>query len=47
MTKTSKNKHEQGGATTIKYESDGTVLWHMRLGHMGKRMMMELHKRDY
>lgn len=26
--------------------SDDTALWHMRLGHMGERGMMELHKRN-
>ena len=27
-------------------ELDNTILWHMRLGHMGERGMLELHKRD-
>ena len=35
-----------GGVATVESESDNTVLWHMRLGHMGERGMMELHKRN-
>ena len=35
-----------GGVATIESESNSTVLWHMRLGHMGERGMMELHKRN-
>ena len=35
-----------GGVTTVKSESDSTISWHMRLGHMGERGMMELHKRN-
>ena len=35
-----------GGVATVEYELDSTVLWHMRLGHMGEREMMELHKRN-
>ena len=27
-------------------ETDNTVLWHMRLGHMSERGMVELHKRN-
>ena len=34
-----------GGATTVEPELDSTPLWHMLLGHMGERGMMELHKR--
>ena len=34
-----------GGAATIELELDSTTLWHMRLGHMGERGMMKLHKR--
>ncbi|KAL6333003.1 hypothetical protein AAG906_020022 [Vitis piasezkii] len=35
-----------GGVATVESESDNTVLWHMRLGHMGECGMMELHKRN-
>ena len=35
-----------GGVATSKSESDSTVLWHMQLGHIGERGMMELHKRN-
>ena len=35
-----------GGVATTGSESDNTVLWHMRLGHMGECGMMELHKRN-
>ena len=35
-----------GGVATAESKSDSTVLWHMRLGHMGERGMMELHKRN-
>ena len=35
-----------GEIATTKSESDSMVLWHMRLGHMGERGMMELHKRN-
>ena len=35
-----------GGVATLESESDNTVLWHMQLGHMGEREMMELHKRN-
>ena len=35
-----------GGVATVESESDNTVLWHMQLGHMGERGMMELHKRN-
>ena len=34
-----------GGAATVEPELDSTALWHMRLGHIGERGMMELHKR--
>ena len=34
-----------GGAATVEHELDSTTLWHMRLGHMGERGMMKLHKR--
>ena len=30
----------------VEFESESTVLWHMWLGHMGERGMMELHKRN-
>ena len=33
------------GTATIKPELDSTTLRHMRLGHMGERGMIELHKR--
>jgi hypothetical protein len=35
-----------GGAAIIESESDHTVLWHMRLGHMSEHKMMELHKKN-
>ena len=35
-----------GGVATAEFESDSTVLWHMRLGHMGEHGMMKLHKRN-
>ncbi|RVX19952.1 Retrovirus-related Pol polyprotein from transposon TNT 1-94 [Vitis vinifera] len=35
-----------GGVATVKSESNSTILWHMQLGHMGERGMMELHKRN-
>lgn len=38
-----------GGAaasTSAEPDSDDTVLWHMRLGHLGERSMFELHKRN-
>jgi hypothetical protein len=35
-----------GGAPFVEFESDNTILWHMRLGHMGERGMLELHKRN-
>jgi hypothetical protein len=35
-----------GGITFIESESDCTVLWHMRLGHMSERGMLELHKKN-
>ena len=34
-----------GGAATVEPELDSIALWHMRLGHMGERGMLELHKR--
>ena len=34
-----------GGATTVEPELDSSTLWHMRLGHMGERGMIKLHKR--
>ena len=33
------------GAAAVEPELNNTTLWHMRLGHMGKRGMMKLHKR--
>jgi hypothetical protein len=35
-----------GGAASVEFKSDNNVLWHMRLGHMGERGMLELHKRN-
>ena len=35
-----------GGVATVEPKSDSTIMWHMRLGHMGERRMMELHKRN-
>ncbi|KAL6316840.1 hypothetical protein AAG906_022510 [Vitis piasezkii] len=35
-----------GGVATVESESDNIVLWHMWLGHMGGRGMMELYKRN-
>lgn len=34
-----------GAAATTVEDADDTLLWHMRLGHMGERGMLELHKR--
>jgi hypothetical protein len=28
----------------VEFDSDCTVLWHMQLGHMSERGMLELHK---
>jgi hypothetical protein len=33
-------------STSVEPDSDDTVLWHMWLGHLGKRSMFELHKRN-
>jgi hypothetical protein len=35
-----------GGVSSVESESDCTILWQMRLGHMGERGMVELHKRN-
>uniref|UniRef100_A0A2N9FEH3 CCHC-type domain-containing protein n=1 Tax=Fagus sylvatica TaxID=28930 RepID=A0A2N9FEH3_FAGSY len=35
-----------GVAAVAESEDDDTLLWHMRLGHMSKRGMRELHKRN-
>lgn len=35
-----------GAAATTAEDTDDTLLWHMRLGHMGERGMLELHKRN-
>ena len=32
--------------TLVESNTDNTKLWHMRLGHIGKRGMLELHKRN-
>jgi hypothetical protein len=35
-----------GGIVSVESESDYTVLWHMRLGHISERGMLELHKKN-
>ncbi len=35
-----------GGVAAVESDYDSTVLWHMRLGHMGERGMLELHRRN-
>jgi hypothetical protein len=35
-----------GGVASLESKYDCTVLWHMWLGHMGERGMLELHKRN-
>jgi hypothetical protein len=35
-----------GGIASVESESDCTILWHMRLGHMSERSMLELHKKN-
>jgi hypothetical protein len=35
-----------GGAKVVQSELNNTVLWHMRLGHIGEREMMKLHKKS-
>lgn len=35
-----------GVAATTADDIDDTTLWHMRLGHMGERRMLELHRRN-
>ena len=32
--------------TSVESSTDDTKLWHMRLGHIGERGMLELHKRN-
>ena len=32
--------------TLVESNTDDTKLWHMRLGHIGERGMLELHKRN-
>ena len=50
--KSSKNIYKQLGRTIVcgiafvKFNSDCTSLWHIRLGHMSERGMLELHKRN-
>ncbi|RVW67999.1 Retrovirus-related Pol polyprotein from transposon TNT 1-94 [Vitis vinifera] len=39
-------KVSKGGVATAESESNNTILWHMRLGHMGERGRMEFHKRN-
>jgi hypothetical protein len=34
-----------GGIASVKSESDCTVLWHMRLGHISEWGMLELYKK--
>ena len=33
-----------GGAAIVEPKLDSTTLWHMQLGHMGERGMIELYK---
>ena len=35
-----------GGVVFVEFESNNTVLWHICLGHMSERGMVELHKRN-
>jgi hypothetical protein len=35
-----------GGVAYVEFESNYTVLWHMHLGHMGERGMLELYKKN-
>ena len=35
-----------GGIASIESKSDCTVLWHMRLGHISERGMLEFHKKN-
>ena len=35
-----------GDATSIETDNDATKMWHMHLGHLSERGMMELHKRN-
>ena len=35
-----------GEAASMEFESDNTILWHMRLGHMSERGMAKLHRRN-
>jgi hypothetical protein len=35
-----------GGIASVEFDSDCTILWHMRLGHMSERGMLELHNRN-
>jgi hypothetical protein len=35
-----------GGIASVESDSDCTILWHMQLGHMSERGMLELHKRN-
>jgi hypothetical protein len=50
--KNSKNIYKLLGSTVVdsiaavESDSDCIVLWHMRLGHMSERGMLELHKRN-
>lgn len=34
------------GATVLEVESDSTVLWHIKMGHMGEHGMLVLHMRN-
>ncbi|CAA7028674.1 unnamed protein product [Microthlaspi erraticum] len=38
-------RSSEGGAAAVVYESDSMTLWHMRMGHIGKHGLNELHKR--
>jgi hypothetical protein len=35
-----------GDIAFVEYDSDCTILWHMRLGHMSEQGMLDLHKRN-
>ena len=35
-----------GRIASVESESDCTILWHMRLGYMSERGMLELHKKN-
>jgi hypothetical protein len=35
-----------GGIASVESESDCTILWHMQLGHISERSMLELYKKN-